>query len=887
MVSPADRFHLNVARRVLANGLTVLAYEDHRLPQVAVNVWYHVGSKDEAPGKTGFAHLFEHMMFQGSEHYPEDFFRPLEAVGARLNGSTAEDRTNYWEVVPSEYLERALWLESDRMGWLLSALDQPKLDNQREVVKNERRQTMENEPYGVGEEPLLEALFPQGHPYRHSIIGSMEDLDRASLEDVHGFFRSYYTPRNASLCVAGAIAPEEALALAERYFGAIPEGPVVSPVQPWVPSLARPVRLTVDDQVQLPRLTVAWPTAPQHTPDDAALSVLAWVLIWGKDSRLVRRLQVESDLAQAVTGYQGSGEVCGTFSLLLTAQPGVALESLETATWRELGRLADEGPSAAEVAAAVAGLKARVVKRLQTVGGFGGIADVLNHYQTFLGEPDRLAWDIARYETVTPEAVRDVARRTLDPGRYAAVTVVPRRPKVVSAVDRAAMPGPGTSGRFDLGTPERFALSCGASLWVLPRRELPYVTLEAAVRAGAGYDPAGLSGLGDLTADLLDEGAAGCDALGIARRLKSLATALSTDTGREAATFSMGLLSEHFEAGAGLLTDILLKPTLAEADLARLKKRHLADLARDLDDVSELGGRALRALLFGGESPFGRPVQGVPSTFRAVGLGEVGQFYREHYSPSRALFTVVGDVDPERARAVFEAALAGWTGVERAPASPPEPIFTGTPGLYLAHKPSAPQTFLALGVPGLSRIDPDYAAFTVFNEALGGQFTSRINMNLREEKGYTYGARSYLAPQRGVQPWVVVTAVQADRTAESLSEIRREVAEILGTRPLAPSEFEDARANWVLRFPQSFETQQQVCDAFVGLWALGLPHDFHTALLESVRSLTLEHVRAAGARVLSEVAPVVVAVGDRDLLTPALSGAGMGEVRPVVVPGQE
>jgi len=887
MASSPDRFHLKVVRQVLENGLTVLAYEDHRLPRVAVNLWYHVGSKDEVSGKTGFAHLFEHMMFQGSEHHPEDFFRPLEAIGAQLNGSTAEDRTNYWEVVPSEYVERALWLESDRMGWLLPALDQAKLDNQREVVKNERRQTLENEPYGAGEEPLLEALYPQGHPYRHSIIGSMEDLDGASLEDVHAFFRRYYTPRNASLCLAGDISPEKALAFAERFFGPIPPGPVVSPVQPWVPALARPMRITVDDQVQLPRLTLAWPTVPQHTPEDAALSVLAWLLTWGKDSRLVRRLQVENDLAQGVTGYQASGEVCGAFTLLLTAQPGVALGEVEAATWEELRCLAEEGPEAAEVLAAVAGLKARVVKRLQTVGGFGGIADVLNHYQTFLGDPDRLAWDISRYEAVTPDAVREVARRTLDPERYAAVTVVPRRQGMTTAVDRTAVPGPATAGRFDLGDPARFTLACGASLWVLPRRELPYVTVEVAVRAGGGYDPPDLSGLGDLTADLLDEGAAGSDALGIARRLKSLAASLVTETGREAATFSLGLLSEHFEAGVVLLADVLLRPTLGVSDLERLKKRHLADLARDLDDVAELGGRALRALLFGGESPFGRPVQGVPSTFKTVGIGEVERFYRTHYSPSRTLLTVVGDVEPARAREVFERALAGWANAGVSAALPSAPRYTGGAGVHLVHKPGAPQTYLAQGIPGLARNDAEYPGFLIFNEALGGQFTSRINMNLREEKGYTYGVRSYLAPQRGIQPWVVVTAVQADRTAESLSEVRREIAEILGQRPLAPEEFEAARSNWVLRFPQSFETQQQVCDAFVGLWVLDLPVDFHTATLKKVRGLTLEDARVAGTKVFGGPAPVVVAVGDKDLLAPAFSAAGFGEAHLIVAPGQE
>ena len=435
-------FQLKVYRHRLQNGLTVLFYEDHRLPQVAVNVWYHVGSKDEAAGRTGFAHLFEHMMFQGSENYPDDFFKPLEEVGARLNGSTAEDRTNYWEVVPTAYLERALWLESDRMGWLLPAMDQVKLDNQREVVKNERRQTVDNEPYGVAEEALLETLYPVGHPYHHSIIGSMDDLDAATLEDVKGFFRRFYTPNNASLCVAGDVDPATALPLVEKYFGAIPQGPPVSPVKPDLPVLMRPVRLTVEDSVKLPRLHLQWPTAVQFSEDEAALSVLAYILSVGKDSRLVRRLQVEGSVAQSVGCYQGSGEVAGSLLLMATAQPGRDLEELEAAVWEEIERLKREGVEAAEVKAAVDAIRAGLVKRLQSVGGFGGVADLLNRYQTFVGDPEYLPKDLARYEAVTPQGVQDAANRYLHRDRYAMVAVVPRR-EAREAGDRSEMPGPG------------------------------------------------------------------------------------------------------------------------------------------------------------------------------------------------------------------------------------------------------------------------------------------------------------------------------------------------------------------------------------------------------------------------------------------------------------
>ncbi len=440
--------NIPVAKHRLDNGLTVLLVEDHRLPQVAVNLWYHVGSKDEAPGKTGFAHLFEHMMFQGSEHYAQDFFKPLEEVGARLNGSTAEDRTNYWEVVPKAYLERALWLESDRLGYLLPAMDQAKLDNQREVVKNERRQTVENEPYGVAEEALLCALYPEGHPYHHSIIGSMADLDKATLEDVQDFFRRYYTPNNASLCIAGDVEPKAALALAAKYFDAVPAGPVVPPVQPFVPELFRPARLSAEDSVRLPRLYLQWPTPVQFTADAAALSVLGFILSTGKDSRLVRRLQVDHSVAQAVWAYNQACEVAGTFSVIATAQPGRSLDEVEHAVWEELERLAAEGVAEGEVRAAVDAIRAGLLKRLQSLGGFGGVSDLVNKYQTFTGNPSYLEKDLERYEALSAGAVSDSARRYIVQDRYVALSVVPRRREAFVVVDRTKLPGPGPEGSF-------------------------------------------------------------------------------------------------------------------------------------------------------------------------------------------------------------------------------------------------------------------------------------------------------------------------------------------------------------------------------------------------------------------------------------------------------
>ncbi len=863
-----------VIKHRLDNGLTVLLVEDHRLPQAAVNLWYHVGSKDEAPGKTGFAHLFEHMMFQGSEHFGEDFFKPLEEVGARLNGSTAEDRTNYWEVVPSAYLERALWLESDRMGFLLPAMDQAKLDNQRDVVKNERRQTVENEPYGVAEEALLGALYPQGHPYHHSIIGSMDDLDGATLEDVKGFFRRFYTPNNASLCIAGDVDPQGAFALAEKYFGPVPAGPVVAPVQPWVPSLARPGRISAEDNVRLPRLYLQWPTPVQFTPEAAALAVLGYVLATGKDSRLVRRLQVDHSVAQAVWAYNQACEVAGTFSVIATAQAGRSLDEMEHAVWEEIGRLKRHGVEEGEVRAAVDAIRASVVKRLQSLGGFGGVSDMVNKYQTFTGDPSYLQQDLARYEDMDAEAVTRAARTWLHEDRYVALSVVPRRSEPFVVADRTRLPGPGPFGSFGFPRVERMALDNGLAVWVCPQPNLPLVTAALFVRAGSSQDPEALPGLADLTADLMDEAAAGMGPLELAKRQKDLATRLSIGVDVDYAALSMTLLSEHLEGGLDLLGDVATRPGFRSEDLERLRTDHLGNLQRFMDDAPQRGEWELKKRLFGEKHPYGHRAEGTPESLAAVVLDDATSFYRTFYRPSRAVLVLVGDVTPDQARHIASRAFGSWRDGDLAVPAP-EAAGRPEPGLHFVSKPGAPQAFIAAGQVALTRDDPRYPAFIVFNAVLGGQFTSRINMNLREDKGYSYGARSYMDLKLGPMAWVLSAAVQADKTSESLAEARKEIESILADRPVTPEEFEKARDGLVLRYPQNFETQAQLAQTFGSLWVHGLPADFHEAVVASLKALTLEEVQLAGAQILDPATLVWVVVGDHAATEDGAPGADM------------
>jgi zinc protease len=423
-------------KRTLANGLDVIVHEHHQLPMVAVNLWYHVGSKNERPGRTGFAHLFEHLMFEGSEHYDKGYFQPIQQAGGLLNGSTNPDRTNYWEVMPTGALELALWMESDRMGYLLPALTKEKFENQRDVVLNERRQNYENRPYGLAGVALAAALFPPDHPYHWLTIGSAEDLRAMALDDVREFFSTYYHPANASLTLAGDIAPAAAFELAERYFGDIPAGPVPAPVVANG-ALLNSTRIVLEDRIELPRLYLAWHSPAMFAPDDAELDLTADLLAHGKTSRLYKMLVYDRRIATDVVAYQHSREISGLFQIATTAAPGVTLGDLHALVLAALDELSSEQPTAAELERARAQTDAQFIYRLQTIGGFGGKSDQLNAYNVFRGDPSYFAADRARYEYATPQSITAALDRWIVGAPSVALSVVPKGARQLAVPDSA------------------------------------------------------------------------------------------------------------------------------------------------------------------------------------------------------------------------------------------------------------------------------------------------------------------------------------------------------------------------------------------------------------------------------------------------------------------
>jgi zinc protease len=870
-----------VAEHRLANGLAVFLLEDHALPLAAVNVNYHVGSMDERPGRTGFAHLFEHMMFQGSKHHDADFFRPLQDIGGTVNGGTDTDRTRYWELVPAAYLERALWLEADRMGFLLEALTPERLANQIAVVQNERRQNYENRPYGLVAERMAAALYPPHHPYSWPTIGHMADIAAASLEDVRDFFRTYYAPNNASLCLVGDFETDRALALVEKYFGAIPPGPPVSRPERWVPRLGGEVRLRIEDRVQLPRAYVAWPTTPVYAADDAALDVFARILGGGRTSRLYQQLVYERQVAQDAVAWHGARQIAGTLTLMLTPRPGHPLEAVEAAALAVLRELLEGGVRPDELARARTDIAAAYVRSIQSIGGFGGLSDRINEFHHYLGLPDMFRWELQRYLDLTPEAVAEAARRHIGAERVVA-RVEPRPPLAPSVhpdaagVDRTVMPGPGAESAFRLPPRQRFTLPNGLPVVLAEHHKLPMVSFSLIVRGGLAAEPDDRPGLADLTAALLKEGAGGRTSTKLAEAVEAEGAELSLATWPDATVASLSALRDRLAPSLALLVDVVTRPDFPAAELERLRRQRRVRLTQLRDQPHYLAAVTVQRVLFGGH-PYAHPAAGTAASLDAVTLDDVRAFWRAAFVPANAVLVVAGAVT----RTELEAALAGFAAWPAGPAPvfdpPPAPPHDGRV-LYLVDKPGAAQSVITAALAGPPRATPDYAALTVLNAALGGQFVSRLNLNLREDKGYTYGARSRASFEVFAGTLTATAPVETRVTAPALREILAELEGVAGARPLAEAEIEYATGSLVNGYARRFETPDQIAGELLDVYLHGLPEDDPETLPARLRAVTPADVAAAGARHIRTDRLAVVVVGDAAAVRPELEAFGFGPV---------
>jgi zinc protease len=887
----------------LANGLEVLTYENHRLPLVAVDLWYHVGPVNEKAGRTGFAHLFEHMMFEGSEHVGEKaHFKYLEGAGATdINGTTDFDRTNYFETLPSNQLELGLWLESDRMGFLLETLDRAKLTNQRDVVRNERRQG-EGTPYDLADEETYHLLFPKTHPYYADVIGSHADVEAARLLDVRDFFQHYYTPNNASIAIAGDFDPAQLKTLLEKYFGPIPSGPAVDKVTVTTPPITTERRATVTDTVQLPRVSIAWLAPPAFQPGEADARLFLGILGQGKSSRLYRKLVYEQQIAQSVECEYNSLQLTSIASCDVTARPGVKPEALEAAIDKEIAALRASGPTQAELDRARNVILTRKIGGLQRLGGFGGVADMLDLYNQYLGDPGYLPKDIARYQNATTSSVQKAGEGNYAKNQRVVVTTVsgkkvvndvPRSPddtdasvKIVNPYQpdfeaqqnwRKTAPAAGPQPELKLPVPATFALSNGTKVYLVEDHSLPVLNAQLVNLAGSEANPSGKAGLAAFTARMLTEGTAKRSSTQLADDVASIGASLSSGASMDSASATINTLSNNTEAALDLLSDVTLHPAFQPAEVDRIRAQRLTSILQEGDQPIAAALRVGTMALYG-NYPYGFPDIGTTASLKALTRDDLAQFWAGYYAPKSAALFLSGDVTEAEARKLGEQYFGGWTATGSGPAfqlppTPPEP----SRKVVIVDKPGAPQTALLTFGYGVPRSSPDYPAVSVMNNVLGGLFSSRINMNLREKNGYTYGAFSGFFFYRHGGPAFSGAQVRTDVTAPAAKELFYELDRIRTDAP-TPAELKLGEDYQLRSLPGQFETVEFTNVLMSDLFTYNLPANYYQMLPSQYLKLTPEEVEKTALDYIHPKNVIVVAVGDRAKIEPGLQKLDLGPI---------
>jgi zinc protease len=865
----------------LDNGLTVLVHEDHKAPIVAVNIWYHVGSKNEKPGRTGFAHLFEHLMFNGSESYDDDYFKVMDRIGATdLNGTTNEDRTNYFQNVPTTALDTALWMESDRMGHLLGAVTQAKLDEQRGVVQNEKRQG-ENEPYAVAEEMITQACYPKGHPYSWTVIGSMDDLGAAKLEDVQEWFKTYYGPSNAVLVLAGDIDLATAKEKAGKYFGDISSGPPVGRFESWPAKRTGMQRATAQDRVPQPRLYKVWNTPGWATAEADYLDMVSGVLTAGKTSRLFKRLVYDDQIATNVVSYQDSREIGSLFTIFANAKPGVELSTIEKAIDEEMARLLKDGPTEAEVERVRTQTLAGFIRGSERIGGFGGKSDILAKGLVFRGTPEAYKTSLERVRSATPADLRKVAAEWLSDGVYALeITPFPEYKNASTGADRSKLPEAGVPPTASLPKVEKATLSNGLKVVLARRTAVPVVNLSLLLEGGYASDQFATPGTASLAMNMLDEGTSSRNALQISEELQRLGATLNTGANLDQATVAMSALKANLGPSLDLLADVVLHPTFPQQDFERLKQQRLSQIRNEKSSPVAMGLRVFPPLLFGSGHAYGLPFtgSGYEDTVTKMERAALVKYHETWFKPDHATLVVVGDTTLDEIRPMLEERLKGWAKGSVPTKNLAQVTIPAKPVVYLVDRPGSLQSVILAGHVAPPTNNPDEIAIQTLNTILGGSFTSRLNMNLREDKHWSYGAGSFFVDARGQRPFLAYAPVQTDKTKESVAEVAKELKEILGSRPATEEELAKAKDNQTLTLAGQWETANAVAGSLTDMVRYGLAEDYYATYPGKVRALDVGGVSSA-AKVLHPDRLVWVIVGDRAKIETGIRELNLGEIK--------
>ena len=922
--APAEQAIPDIAftRFTLPNGLTVVVHEDHKAPVVAVSVWYHVGSGDEPKGKTGFAHLFEHLMFSGSENHKGTYFQPFELAGATdQNGTTWFDRTNYFETVPTTALDMALWMESDRMGHLLGAIGQKELDTQRGVVQNEKRQG-ENRPYGRVDQNILYNTYPANHPYHHDTIGSMDDLNAASLGDVKQWFHDYYGAANTTLVLAGDITVAQAKEKAEKYFGDIPAGPPVPRQQAWITPLEKSTHGIQHDHVAQPRIYRTW-VVPQLGTDDAIqLDLAAAALGGGKTSRLYQRLVYQDKLVDSVSADVSAFALGSQFQIQADVKQGVDPAKVEAVIDEVLKQFLAEGPTQDELDRAKVAGRASFVRGLEKVGGFGGKAVILAEGQVYRGDPGAYKKDLQRVADATVASIKAAADRWLNKGSYD-LTVLPAGKDFNPDQEDAKVSTLGPSeGRPDAkllakheytvakaqldrskGVPqvdqfpdlsfpklERGKLKNGIEVILAQRHTIPVTQIELLFDAGYAADHGNKLGTAAFTTALMAESTKDLDSVEISKRKQRLGALTGIGCSLDACTATLNALNDQLTPSLSLFADIVRNPAFKAEDIERIRGQWLARIAQEKTQPTGLALRSLPPLLYGADSPYGVPFtgSGTEASIGAIQASDLQVFHNNWLRPDNVKIIVAGDTTLDKIIPALDAAFGDWT-----PATAAKPTKNiahvaaqPKPRVFLIDRPDAPQSLILAGLLAPPTKAANNQAIETANGAFGGSFTSRLNMNLREDKRWAYGAFSFMQDAVGQRPFLMYAPVQTDKTAESAHEVYKEAMAVIGAKPLTEQEVDKIKSSDIRGLPGSFETTSAVLGAVEDIVQYDRPDDYVQTLKQQIEAVHQKAAESAIKEIVKPQAITWVIVGDLKKIEQPVRALKLGDVQVIDADGK-
>ncbi len=873
-----DDIDISYQEFVLSNGLRLIVHEDAKAPIVAVNLWYHVGSKNEKAGKSGFAHLFEHLMFNGSENFDDDYFQALERIGGTdLNGTTNTDRTNYFQNVPVAALDQVLFLESDRMGHLLGAIDQEVLDEQRGVVQNEKRQG-ENQPYGIQWDLITKAMFPKGHPYSWTTIGEMEDLNAASLEDVHEWFKTYYGPANTVLVIAGAVEAEDVHRRVVKYFGDIPSGPALVRPEVNIPLRQADTRQSYEDRVAEERIVMVWNTPEWGSEEAVFLNLASSVLSSGKNSRFYKRLIYDDQIASTASAFTWEKEIASNFVIQANVKPGSSLEQVELAIHEELARFLQDGPTDEELSRVKAEYFANFIKGIERIGGFGGKSDILAQHTTYGGSPDYYKKILEMVANASTEQVQAAARKWLSNGSHTLICKpFPEYSTVESDVDRSkGLPEVGESPAAKFPSVEKATLDNGMKVVLARRPGVPTVVARMMFDAGYAADEKTAPGTASLAMNMMDEGTKSKTSLEINEELQVLGASLSAYSDLDASYVNLNTLKPTIDPSLDMMADVLLSPAFPEEDFERLKAQTIAQIEREKAQPIQMAIRVMPKFLYGDGHAYSQPMtgSGYVSTVQKMTRDDMVKFYEDWIVPNNATLMVVGDLTMEELLPRIEERFSDWKK-----GNPPEKNLTKVANnnkgkLFLMDRPESQQSVIIGGylMNPYGEIN-EIAKETAIN-VLGGEFTSRLNMNLREDKHWAYGAGTQVLQAKGERPLIAYAPVQTDKTKESIEEIIKELNMFVGDKPVTEEEFTKTTGNTILQMAGQWETNNAVMNSLANQIKYDLGDDYNQKYGQMVKGLSLEEVRELSKKIVRPDDLSYFVVGDKTKILPGLQELG-------------